>query len=125
LAFKPNTDDMREAPAIVLIDTLIKAGAHVHAYDPIAKETAIAALKEEGVPLENFKFASNAYQALEGADSVALVTEWHDFRNPDFDKMKGLLKGQVIFDGRNLWKPENLAKKGFTYYGIGRGPYTH
>ena len=120
LAFKPNTDDMREAPALVLIDALIKAGAKVQAFDPVAHETAPAALKHQGTDLTNFRLVEHSYAALEGAEALALVTEWNEFRTPDFDKMKSLLKQPLIFDGRNLWKPENLKKRGFTYYGIGR-----
>lgn len=120
LAFKPNTDDMREAPALVLVEALLKAGAKVQAFDPIAHETAPAALKQHGADLSNFRLVDHAYAALEGAEALALVTEWNEFRTPDFDKIKSLLKQPVIFDGRNLWKPENLKKRGFTYYGIGR-----
>ena len=120
LAFKPNTDDMREAPALVLIDTLVKAGARVQAFDPIAHETAPAALKHQGTDLGAVRFADSAYSALEGADGLALVTEWNEFRTPDFDKIKTMLKQAVVFDGRNLWKPDALRKRGFTYYGIGR-----
>ena len=120
LAFKPNTDDMREAPALVLVDKLLKAGARVHAFDPIAHETAPHALKQQGTDLKNFQLASSAYEALEGADALAIVTEWNEFRTPDFEKVKSLLKQPVVFDGRNIWKPESLKKRGFTYYGIGR-----
>ena len=120
LAFKPNTDDMREAPALVLIDTLIKAGARVQAFDPVAHETAPFALRQQGTDLAQFKLADSAYEALEGADGLVLVTEWNEFRTPDFEKIKSLLKKPVIFDGRNLWKPDSLKKRGFDYYGIGR-----
>lgn len=120
LAFKPNTDDMREAPAIVLVDKLISAGAKVQAFDPIAHETAPAALKAEGIDLTNFKLADSAYSALEGADALVLMTEWNEFRTPDFEQMKSLLKQPLVFDGRNIWKPESLKKRGFTYYGVGR-----
>ncbi|MGZ3701077.1 MAG: UDP-glucose dehydrogenase family protein [Bdellovibrionota bacterium] len=121
LAFKPNTDDMREAPALVLIDTLIKAGAKVQAFDPVAHETAPHALKAQGTDMGSFRLADSAYGALEGAEGLALVTEWNEFRTPDFEKIKSLLKQPVVFDGRNLWKPDSLKKRGFTYYGIGRG----
>jgi len=121
LAFKPNTDDMREAPALVLIDTLVKAGARVQAFDPVAHETAPAALKHMGTDMSAFRLADSAYDALEGADGLALVTEWNEFRTPDFDKIKTMLKTPVVFDGRNLWKPDSLKRRGFTYYGIGRG----
>jgi UDPglucose 6-dehydrogenase len=120
LAFKPNTDDMREAPAIVLVDKLISAGAKVQAFDPIAHETAPAALKAEGIDLTNFKLTDSAYSALEGADALVLMTEWNEFRTPDFEQMKSLLKQPLVFDGRNIWKPESLKKRGFTYYGVGR-----
>jgi UDPglucose 6-dehydrogenase len=120
LAFKPNTDDMREAPALVLIESLLKAGAKVQAFDPVAHETTSVALRHSGTDLTNFHLADSAYSALEGAEALALVTEWNEFRTPDFDKMKSLLKQPVIFDGRNLWKPDSLKKRGFTYYGIGR-----
>jgi UDPglucose 6-dehydrogenase len=121
LAFKPNTDDMREAPALVLIDTLVKAGAKVQAFDPVAHETAPHALQQQGTDMSAVRFADSAYGALEGADGLALVTEWNEFRTPDFDKIKSMLKSPVVFDGRNLWKPDSLRKRGFTYYGIGRG----
>ena len=120
LAFKPNTDDMREAPALVLIEGLLKAGAKVQAFDPVAHETTMHAFKHMGTDTTNFKLAESAYAALEGADGLALVTEWNEFRTPDFDKIKTQLKEPVIFDGRNLWKPESLKKRGFKYYGIGR-----
>lgn len=120
LAFKPNTDDMREAPALVLIETLIKAGARVQAFDPVAHETTMTALKHMSVDMNAFRLSDSAYDALEGADGLALVTEWNEFRTPDFEKIKSMLKQPVIFDGRNLWKPDSLKKRGFTYYGIGR-----
>lgn len=120
LAFKPNTDDMREAPALVLIEALVKAGARVQAFDPIAHETAPHALEQQGIDTSKFRLADSAYAALEGADALALVTEWNEFRTPDFEKMKSLLKAPLVFDGRNIWKPDSLKKRGFTYYGIGR-----
>jgi UDPglucose 6-dehydrogenase len=120
LAFKPNTDDMREAPALVVVDGLIKAGAEVFAYDPIAHETAPAAFKAQGTDMKQLHLTDSSYQALEGADALVIVTEWNEFRNPDFDKIKAAMKAPLIFDGRNLWKPESLKKRGFTYYGIGR-----
>jgi UDPglucose 6-dehydrogenase len=120
LAFKPNTDDMREAPALVLVQKLIERGAKVQAFDPIAHETAPAALEAQGTDLANFRLCDSAYAALEGADALALMTEWNEFRTPDFEKMKGLLKQPLVFDGRNIWKPDSLKKRGFTYYGVGR-----
>lgn len=120
LAFKPNTDDMREAPSLVLIEALIKAGAKVKCFDPIAHETAPAALSAMGVDMRAVEFSEHATDALKGSEALVLVTEWNEFRNVDFDQLKSALKKPVIFDGRNIWKPENMKKLGFTYYGIGR-----
>ena len=120
LAFKPNTDDMREAPSLVLMETLIKAGARVQAFDPIAHETTEHALKQQKIDMSNIAMAPTAYGALENADALAIVTEWNEFRTPDFDKIKSLMKSPIIFDGRNIWKPEALKKRGFQYFGIGR-----
>jgi UDPglucose 6-dehydrogenase len=117
LAFKPNTDDMREAPSRSVIDLLLRAGARVQAYDPVAAAEAqrlYAGVK--GVTL-----AKNAYDAAQGADALAIVTEWQEFRSPDFDRLRELLKFPVIFDGRNLYDPAMVGRFGFTYYGVGRG----
>ena len=115
LAFKPNTDDMREAPAISIIEDLHAAGARLQSYDPVARETAEKVLGSKTV------YCANAYEAVEGADALLLVTEWNEFRHPDFDRLKKTLKSPVIFDGRNLYSPEQLRERGFTYFGIGRG----
>jgi len=115
LAFKPNTDDMREAPAITIIDELIKAGATVRAFDPVATENARKIIGEK------VTYCSSAYEVTENADALLLVTEWNEFRHPDFDQIKKELKSPVIFDGRNVYHAEQLRKLGFTYYGIGRG----
>jgi len=117
LAFKPNTDDMREAPARTVIELLLKAGARVRAYDPIAREEARRIYGSR----EDVSLCHDAYEALEGADALAIVTEWQEFRSPDFDRLKELLKTPVIFDGRNLYDPALLKRFGFTYYAIGRG----
>jgi UDPglucose 6-dehydrogenase len=117
LAFKPNTDDMREAPARTLIDLLLKAGARVRAYDPVA--AAEAARIYAGV--SGFTLARNAYEAAQGADALAIVTEWQEFRSPDFDRLRELLKAPVIFDGRNLYDPAMVSRFGLTYYAVGRG----
>lgn len=117
LSFKPNTDDMREAPSRTLIGLLIKAGARVQAYDPIA--AAEAQRIYAGEP--NFTLAKNAYQAAEGSDALAIVTEWQEFRSPDFDRLREILKGPVIFDGRNLYDPAMVSRFGLTYHAIGRG----
>ena len=117
LAFKPNTDDMREAPSRTIIDLLLKAGAKVRAYDPVASAEA-ARVYGDGTDLTLCK---NAYEAAEGADALAIVTEWQEFRSPDFDRLKQILKAPVIFDGRNLYDPAMVGRSGFTYYAIGRG----
>ena len=117
LAFKPNTDDMREAPARTLIDLLLQSGAQVQAYDPIA--AAEAQRIYAGAP--GFSLARNAYQAAQGADALAIVTEWQEFRSPDFERLREILKGPVIFDGRNLYDPAMVSRFGLTYYAIGRG----
>ena len=117
LAFKPNTDDMREAPSRAIIDMLLKAGARVRAYDPVAADEArrIYGNRPELV------LCKNAYEAADGADALAIVTEWQEFRSPDFDRLKQLLKAPVIFDGRNLYDPGMAKRFGFNYYAIGRG----
>jgi UDPglucose 6-dehydrogenase len=114
LAFKPRTDDIREAPALPLIDRLIQLGARVVAHDPAAIDNTRALLGER------IGYADHMYDAVDGADALALVTEWHEFRRPDFARIKKALKTPVLFDGRNIWDPEELRGLGFTYFGIGR-----
>ena len=114
LAFKPRTDDMREAPAVVLIERLLAAGARVQAFDPAAMPVAKKILGP-GVT-----FAPRSYAALAGADALAVVTEWNEFREPDFAKMRKLMKSPVVFDGRNIYSRELMREHGFTYYSIGR-----
>jgi UDPglucose 6-dehydrogenase len=114
LAFKPRTDDIREAPALALIDALLAAGAKVRAHDP----EAMAHVRE--LYGERVYYSDRPYGALEGADALVVVTEWPEFRNPDFEVMKRLLAGRVVFDGRNVYEPRQMAALGFTYYGIGR-----
>src|SRR5262245_3867139 len=114
LAFKPRTDDMREAPAIPIIERLLEAGACVRAYDPEAGATA-RRLFDGRIAL-----CEKSYEALTGADALAIVTEWNEFREPDFQKMRSLMKSPVIFDGRNLYSPGHLRAPGFTYFSIGR-----
>ena len=120
LAFKPNTDDMREAPARAIIDLLLEAGARVHAYDPVAAAEARRIYGDR----EGFTIAKNAYEAAEGADALCIVTEWQEFRSPDFDRLKQILKAPLIFDGRNLYDPAMVGRFGFMYYAIGRGKTT-
>lgn len=117
LAFKPNTDDMREAPAVTLIELLLKAGASVRAYDPVAHAEAQRIFAGRA----GFTLAKSAYEAAQGADALAIVTEWQEFRSPDFERLKEMLKAPVIFDGRNLYDPAMLVRFGLTYYAIGRG----
>ncbi|MFN8288554.1 MAG: UDP-glucose/GDP-mannose dehydrogenase family protein [Chitinophagales bacterium] len=114
LAFKPNTDDIREAPALYIIEQLLAAGAKVRAYDPEAMKNV---QKQFG---EKVYFATDEYDALSGADFLVIVTEWNEFRSPDFDRIAASLKNKLIFDGRNLYSVEHLKKLGFTYYSIGR-----
>jgi UDPglucose 6-dehydrogenase len=114
LAFKPRTDDMREAPSIPLIKMLLAEGADVQAYDPEATKVA------KGIFGNKVTFATKNYDALKGADGLAIVTEWSEFRRPDFEKMRKLMRSPVIFDGRNLFAPEQMKQSGFTYYSIGR-----
>ena len=114
LAFKPRTDDMRDAPAITVINALIESGAEVHAYDPEATEEA-KKLFGAGI-----RYAHRNYDALDGASALLVLTEWNEFRRPDFARMKQLMERPVIFDGRNIYDPLDLAARGFTYYSIGR-----
>ena len=114
LSFKPKTDDMREAPSVTLIEALLAAGASVQAYDPEAMRVA------KGLFGTRVSFAAGDYEALKGADCVAIVTEWNEFRRPDFGRMRKLLRTPVVFDGRNLFTPEQMKQNGFTYYSIGR-----
>jgi UDPglucose 6-dehydrogenase len=117
LSFKPNTDDMREAPARTLIGLLLAAGARVHAYDPVAGAEA----QRLYAGVAGLSLARNAYDAVQGADALAIVTEWQEFRSPDFERLRELLKTPVIFDGRNLYDPAMVARFGLTYYAVGRG----
>jgi len=117
LAFKPNTDDMREAPSRTLIELLLKAGSHIQAYDPVAGAEA----QRLYAGVAGFTLAKNAYDAARGADALAIVTEWQEFRSPDFERLRELLKSPVIFDGRNLYDPAMVSRFGLTYYAIGRG----
>ena len=114
LSFKPKTDDMREAPSVIIINSLLRAGAVVNAHDPVAMNEARKIFKNR------INYMEQEYETLQGADALAVVTEWSEFRTPDFKKMKKLMKKPVIFDGRNIYIKEELRKLGFTYYGIGR-----
>ncbi len=119
LAFKPNTDDMREAPSRVMIDALLAAGASVRAYDPVAGAQA-ARIYKERTKSEQLRFCKSPYEAAEGADALLIATEWQEFRSPDYERLRGLLKQAVIFDGRNLYDPGMMKRLGFDYFAIGR-----
>ena len=114
LAFKPKTDDMREAPAVPLIQGLLDAGATVNAYDPEAMKVA------KGIFGSKIQYADSSYAALTGADALAVITEWNEFREPDFSRMRKLMRQPLIFDGRNIYNPESLRALGFTYISMGR-----
>jgi len=114
LAFKPKTDDIREAPSLVLIDELLKMGAKVTVYDPEANQNC------KGIFKDKIEYAENNYDALRDAEALVVVTEWSQFRRPDFDRMKNLMKENVIFDGRNIYNPIEMKEMGFTYFSIGR-----
>ena len=114
LAFKPRTDDMREAPAITIVERLLAAGARVQAYDPEAGKVA------RGLFGTRIQLADKSYEALKGADALAVVTEWNEFREPDFPRMRKLMRSPVIFDGRNIYNPEQMQAHGFSYFSIGR-----
>ncbi len=116
LAFKPNTDDMREAKSLEVVRVLHAAGAQIRAYDPVAMENA-RALMPEGVV-----FCESAYEAAAGADGVTLLTEWNEFKYLNLDRLRGLLRRRLIFDARNLYEPERMRRLGFEYYSIGRKP---
>ena len=115
LAFKPGTDDTREAPALVLIEQMLAGGATICATDPVALEIV---RKQLG---DRIEYDESNYGCAKGADALVLVTEWHEFRRPSFERLKSLMKQPVLFDGRNIWSPAEVRAAGFTYYGIGRG----
>jgi UDPglucose 6-dehydrogenase len=114
LAFKPNTDDIREAPALRLIDSLLKSGARVHAFDPAAVDNA------RSVYGDRIEFFEDAYSAADGADVLVIMTEWNELRVLDFDKVRNLMRGVLVFDCRNIYKPERMRKMGFDYHSFGR-----
>ena len=114
LAFKPRTDDMREAPAIPIIERLLARGATVRAYDPAAAPVARRIFNDR------IALCEKSYEALAGADALAIITEWNEFREPDFAKMRSLMNAPVVFDGRNIYSPEHMRALGFTYFSIGR-----
>jgi UDPglucose 6-dehydrogenase len=121
LAFKPNTDDMREASSRRLLAQLWEGGARVRAYDPEATDEARRIFGER----DDLVFCDSAYDALDGADALVVVTEWKQFRSPDFVRLRETLKDAVVFDGRNLYDPQEIEAAGLAYYGIGRGRSLH
>jgi len=120
LAFKPGTDDMREAPSLVLMHALIAAGARIQAFDPVAMVTAKRELPAAWITSGQLKLLEDQYVALQDVDALALVTEWKPFRHPDFARMQQAMKSAVIFDGRNQYEPRHMRDLGFEYHGIGR-----
>ncbi|MEX2359680.1 MAG: UDP-glucose/GDP-mannose dehydrogenase family protein [Gammaproteobacteria bacterium] len=120
LAFKPGTDDMREATSLVLIDALVANGAKIRAFDPVARGTALAALRARGIDDSAVTLVDDQYSALTDAAALVLVTEWKQFRQPDFERIREALHEPVVFDGRNQYDPADMADRDFVYYGIGR-----
>ena len=116
LSYKPNTADMREAPAIEFVTAALDRGASVRAHDPKAGEEAIKRFGSRA----GFSVATDPYEALDGADALVLLTEWRQYWAPDFQRMRSAMRRPVIVDGRNIWSPERVRKRGFTYYSIGR-----
>ena len=114
LSFKPDTDDIREAPALYNIEELLKLGATVKAYDPEGMKNVKKLLGDK------IEFATNAYDAVDGADALLIATEWTVFRTPDFEKLNSLMPSKVIFDGRNLYDPIRMAELGYNYFSVGR-----
>ena len=119
LAFKPRTDDVREAPAIKLIGKLLEKGAKVRATDPQALETAAASLRFRGIE-KNVELLSDEYATCRNADALVLATEWNEYRSPDFERIQDLMRGQHVFDGRNILVPESVVDAGLRYRGMGR-----
>jgi UDPglucose 6-dehydrogenase len=117
LAFKPNTDDVREAPALTLIRGLLDAGVKVRAHDPIAAENFNASLKRPGAAIQ---YVSKPYEAAEGAQVLVLCTEWGPYRSPDFSRLRELMSGNRVFDGRNQWEAEIAEGAGLRFWGVGR-----
>ncbi|HRX94384.1 MAG TPA: UDP binding domain-containing protein, partial [Chitinophagaceae bacterium] len=118
LAFKPNTDDIREAPALFMIDALLADGATVCAFDPEAMNNV------KGVVGDKIAYSESRYEALEGADALIIATEWNEFRTPDLSRIANTLKNKAIFDGRNLFELPTMQKLGFHYISVGREPIT-
>lgn len=117
LTFKPNTDDMREAPALTIIPELVKKGARIKAFDPESQKEGTWRFED---CMNEMEICSNEYEAITGADAIVILTEWNQFRNLDFDKIKSISKGRILFDLRNIYVRESVERQGFTYFGVGR-----
>jgi UDPglucose 6-dehydrogenase len=117
LSFKPKTDDLRESPAVFIAQKILEDGGILNLSDPVANDKAKLLFKRKA---SKVRFFENYYDSLKDVDALIITTEWNDFRKPDFDKMKSLMKTPVIFDGRNIYNPKLLKEKKFVYYGIGR-----
>jgi UDPglucose 6-dehydrogenase len=119
IAFKPKTDDVREAPAIKLMELLLERGATLRATDPQALVTGRASLEAMGIA-DKVQLLETEYQTCEGADALVVATEWNEYRNPDLERLRGVMRGRYVFDGRNALDPESVAGAGFVYRGMGR-----
>ena len=115
LTFKPNTDDMRDSPSLVIISSLQKAGASIRAYDP-------QGMKEAATMLDDVTFCEGTYETMQGADALVIITEWNAFRALDMDRVKSLLRSPVLVDLRNIYDPREMEQAGFVYYSVGRAP---
>lgn len=121
LAFKPNTDDMREAPSVDIIRWVTSQGALVRTYDPVASKTARAALEREGIPLDTITFCEDAYTVAQGADALVIVTEWNEFKSLNMLQIYSTMRHPILIDGRNIYEADQMTRLGFTYRGMGRG----
>ena len=114
LSFKPNTDDLREAPSLTIVPALTSQGAKIRAYDPVSMDKAKSLFKK-------VKYCKNPYEAAQGADAVLILTEWNEFKQIDFNKLRSIVRQPVLVDGRNMYEPQEMAERGFAYHGMGRG----
>jgi len=121
LAFKPNTDDMREAASLDIIKWVTNQGANVRAYDPVAITTGREALEREGVRMEQVQFCHDAYEAAQDADALVIVTEWNEFKSLDMPQIRAAMRRPVVIDGRNVYESTEMNRLGFIYRGMGRG----
>jgi len=121
LAFKPNTDDMREAASVDIIRWVTSQGADVRVYDPVASTTGREALEREGVRMEQLQFCSDAYEVAQEADALVIVTEWNEFKSLDMPQIRATMRRPVVIDGRNVYEATEMNRRGFIYRGMGRG----